>query len=466
MLLQTILRALFGKWVVVLTHKEYDALIKDYEYKSDFERTLSALEHRLHSCDNADEILEETLRTTCEFYQADWAGFIDISKDQTMWSPYIWYNTDEHDMTRELTDEFEPTAPLPRWMTALNMDMPFSVSAAENVKESYPEEYQLYQHLRIQSVLAVPVTPRPQGFFVVRNPRRYNTPETSSAMRMFAFVMLSIINDKAAQKMQEMAWSPEDVQSPNDIYVKLFDRFEMITHKGSLSEENTQVPAVAKTLAYMILHHEKHHRTYNLLKSLMPESLDRDSDKAVKALHNQMYRVRKDLENVAITNFIISGNDGYSLSREFNIITDMDQFQTYFEAALCAQTSLTKIEFYKEALELYKGDIVLAADDSDTVAVVHDYHMKYITVVNNLLELLGEYEEYGTIQQIAEKSLHIETGNPVVYYWLVTAYRKLGAASVAEDFLKRAEDELEEVSYRELLNRLEGKIDRFSSEMT
>ena len=31
MLLQKILRALFGKWVVVLTHKEYDALIKDYE---------------------------------------------------------------------------------------------------------------------------------------------------------------------------------------------------------------------------------------------------------------------------------------------------------------------------------------------------------------------------------------------------------------------------------------------------
>ena len=118
MLLQKILQALFGKWVVILTHKEYDALIKDYEYKSDFERTLSAMEHRLHSCDNADEILEETLRTACEFYQADWAGFLDISKDQTMWSPYIWYNTDDHDMTRELTDEFEPTAPLPRWMTA------------------------------------------------------------------------------------------------------------------------------------------------------------------------------------------------------------------------------------------------------------------------------------------------------------------------------------------------------------
>ena len=63
MILHKILRALFGKWAVVLSHDEYDVLIKDYEYKSDFERTLSGMEHRLHSCDNADEILEETLRT-------------------------------------------------------------------------------------------------------------------------------------------------------------------------------------------------------------------------------------------------------------------------------------------------------------------------------------------------------------------------------------------------------------------
>ena len=92
-ILHKILRALFGKWAVILSHDEYDVLIKDYEYKSDFERTLSGMEHRLHSCDNADEILEETLRTACEFYQADWVGFLDISKDQTMWSPFIWYNT-------------------------------------------------------------------------------------------------------------------------------------------------------------------------------------------------------------------------------------------------------------------------------------------------------------------------------------------------------------------------------------
>ena len=463
-MLINILRRLFGKWAVILSHKEYNALIKDYEYKRDFERTLSAMEHRLHSCDNANEILEETLRTACEFYQANWAGFLDISKDQTMWSPYIWYNTDAHDMTRELTDEFEPTATLPRWMTALNMDMPFSVSAAENVKESYPDEYQLYQRLRIQSVLAVPVTPRPLGFFVVRNPRRYNTPETSSAMRMFAFVMLSIINDKAAQKMQEMAWSPEDVKAPTDIYVKLFDYFELNSYKAHLSEENASYPAVARTLAYMILHREQHHKTYKLLTNLMPDSLDRGSEKAVKSLHNQMHRVRKALENISISNLIVNGNDGYYLSREFNIITDVDQFQAYFEAALSAQTSLTKIELFREAIDLYKGDIVPAAEDSDTVAVIHDYHMKYITAVNKLLALLAEYEEYSTIQHIAEKSLHIENGNPVPYYWLIVSYRRLGAASVADDFLKRGEEHLEPADYQELLDRLDGKIDSFTVE--
>jgi len=43
MILHKILRALFGKWAVILSHDEYNALIKDYEYKSDFERTLSGM---------------------------------------------------------------------------------------------------------------------------------------------------------------------------------------------------------------------------------------------------------------------------------------------------------------------------------------------------------------------------------------------------------------------------------------
>ena len=87
-----------------------------------------------------------------------------------------------------------------------------------------------------------------------------------------------------------------------------------------------------------------------------------------------------------------------------------------------------------------------------------------ITDVNKLLALLAEYEEYSTIQHIAEKSLHIENGNPVPYYWLIVSYRRLGAASVAEDFLKRGEEHLELADYQELLDRLDGKIDSFTVE--
>ena len=98
------------------------------------------------------------------------------------------------------------------------------------------------------------------------------------------------------------------------------------------------------------------------------------------------------------------------------------------------------------------------------VAVIHDYHMKYITAVNKLLALLAEYEEYSTIQHISEKSLPIENGNPVPYYWLIVSYRRLGAASVADDFLNRAEEHLEPADYQELLDRLDGKIDSFTVE--
>ena len=42
----------------------------------------------------------------------------------------------------------------------------------EEIKDEYPDEYDVYKRLNADSVIAVPVTPRPTGFLVIRNPTR------------------------------------------------------------------------------------------------------------------------------------------------------------------------------------------------------------------------------------------------------------------------------------------------------
>lgn len=40
------------------------------------------------------------------------------------------------------------------------------VKDAEEIKDSYPDEYALYQRLNVESVIAVPIRPRPFGFLL------------------------------------------------------------------------------------------------------------------------------------------------------------------------------------------------------------------------------------------------------------------------------------------------------------
>ena len=50
------------------------------------------------------------------------------------------------------------------------------ITDREQIKEEPPEEYDLYQRVKLYSVMAVPVTPRPCGFLAIRNPKRYVDP--------------------------------------------------------------------------------------------------------------------------------------------------------------------------------------------------------------------------------------------------------------------------------------------------
>lgn len=134
---------------------------------------LSAVEELLHVSDDPEEIAMETLKTACAFYQADWAGFIQMDLNLGLWSPYWWYNAGEEDQTRTLINEVESASHLPHWIKAMHENTNIIVLDVEEVQRVQPDEYEIYKRLEARSVIAVPVKPRPVGFLVVRNPQRF-----------------------------------------------------------------------------------------------------------------------------------------------------------------------------------------------------------------------------------------------------------------------------------------------------
>lgn len=57
-----------------------------------FVDTLSELEAQLHASDDPKEIAHGAMKMACDFYQADWCGFLEVDLDLGLWTPYWWYN--------------------------------------------------------------------------------------------------------------------------------------------------------------------------------------------------------------------------------------------------------------------------------------------------------------------------------------------------------------------------------------
>ena len=94
------------------------------------------------------------------------------------------------------------------------------VSDAEDVKDTYPDEYRLYERLGIKSVLAIPLEPRQIALIAVRN-------HQTSMLKLLAYVLLAAYNDKRMADSLSMAFSPENIKSSHDVFISLFGELKI-----------------------------------------------------------------------------------------------------------------------------------------------------------------------------------------------------------------------------------------------
>ena len=81
-------------------------------------------------------------------------------------------------------ESFEQVA---RWVKAIETGEPIIIEDIEDIRESAPEEYDLYKRLRTQSILAVPYRNCNSGFLVVRNPKRFK--DFYEALNVMAYIV-------------------------------------------------------------------------------------------------------------------------------------------------------------------------------------------------------------------------------------------------------------------------------------
>lgn len=199
-------------------HEYEERSFGDIQRAIDFENSMNDLESQLYYQHlSPKEVAQQVLKATCQFYDADWCGLIQVDLDLNLWTPFWWFNAGATDKTMLLTEEYESAEFLDRWVQTVRKGIPMVVPDAEATKEAYPAEYNLYQRLGIRSVIAVSLEPRPVALLAVRNPKRYI--QQTSMLRILAYVLLASYNEQKMLNRLQMAYIPTSIQSSKDIYI-------------------------------------------------------------------------------------------------------------------------------------------------------------------------------------------------------------------------------------------------------
>ena len=419
----------------------------------DIERTVNTLETQLYYKPHSpEEVALKILEAACKFYDADWCGLIQVDLDLGLWTPFWWYNDGPEDKTTILTEEFESAEFLDRWVQAIRQGFPMVVPNAEEIKATYPAEYSLYQRLGVRSVLGISLEPRPVALLAVRNPKRYI--HQTSILRLLAYVLLVAYNDRKMEDSLNMASAPENIENDHDIYINLFGELQIYTSRGVLRESDLKSPKISRLLTYLLLSQKTTVTSFEIVHDIWPEELE-GSDDPGKNTKYLIYRFRQAFSPLSDEQLILSSPFGYQLNPELHITTDFQRFDELCIAATKATSVVNRVGLLEKAVTLYHGKLLSSAEGEHwLVHPANRYHLAYIGIVNELLQLLMNFNAHDLIYQYAATALTIAPENTKAYYWLILSYLKQNMDDLAAGELNTAKQKLSEEDYQNLLQEL------------
>ena len=439
--------------------KKYD--VEYIRYCIEQEQVVSALEANLHTSDDPQEIAMQTLKTACAFYGGDWAGILEVDLDLGVWTPVWWYNPGIKDRTTQLMREFENAAVMPTWIKSMEQGRSINITDINEFKDSRPEEYAVYQRLRVQSVIAAPFAPNPMGFLVIRNPSRYAA--RPSMMNVLAYVLHRAMAQQKTLDSAKLSLSPEAIQNDKDIIINFFGDMEICTCQGILREKDFNSPKSSRVVTYLMLNRRAAHPPLAIHSALWPDD-NTDPDAIGSNIRGCIYRFRQAFALISKHPLIESTTGGYRINPELNIMTDIDQFERLTKAAQQAVSVSQRVSLLKQAVEFYRGPLFKAASDEHwIIGQVNHYRIQYASLVNELLTELATAKDYTCVHHYAQMSIRIMPGNLRAYYWLIISLCYIGTLDLARQEWMRAKDALT-VEEHEALTAMLKQSEEFSAQ--
>lgn len=183
--------------------------------------------------------------------------------------------------------------------------------------------------------------------------------------------------------------------------IQMFGEFSLQLGSSCVCDSDNRSKKAWLLLAYMIYYRNRPIPPEEFVSLLWGD--DEKSSNPLNALKTMSHRVRSTLDQLgsgAGHRLILRHDTTYAWNTDIPVILDVDEFDRLCQAGYNAESEDEKLEFWTQALALYKGDF-LAKLSSEfwVIPIATHYHNLYVQTV---LETLPILESQGQWQEIAE----------------------------------------------------------------
>ncbi len=200
--------------------------------------------------------------------------------------------------------------------------------------------------------------------------------------------------------------------------------------QGKTVDENCNRMRKVWTLLAYLVYSRNNRVTQEHLLSVVQGAESGEVDDPAGRLKALLYRTRNVLNQLypsAGHDLIVRKNGSYSWNSEIPMELDVEQFENFCTRAQKETDKDCRLDLYRQALALYKGDFLPKLSMEPWVMPLNAYyHQRYLDAAGEMLALLEAEKEWQESRDICRQALKIEPYSEALYQHLMRCLLELG----------------------------------------
>lgn len=386
----------------------------DFIYEHGMKEAIMRLEERVCNLDDPEPVIKAILQTLSEYYGAEKAYIIETDFETGYGSStYEWCA--EGVAPRNSIFQYLEVNHFPQWKEAFEKKQPVVISSVETIKSICMKEYEFYKEHGVVSVIAIPYSKLSlRGYISVNNPTRHRADTTF--LRLMSHGIVLELNEIRMNKTLQAAARQVPLFSPRDIYISCFEKLEIRTSIGTLTDEqfSDQMYGLIGCLALMPNHNAS---VQQIASFLWP---DDTCETPARNIGRIIYRLKPLLSIVDIDDLIVNKGNRFSFDAKYHIMVDINLFETICNELKNGVSRERAILLYQTALRIYRGDLLPRfANVSAVMPYTVYYQNRYLSIQKKVIELTLEHQDYETAQKVIISTLQNAPYDPMAHLYML-----------------------------------------------